>query len=86
MSRTILVLSIMTFALGCSRKQPESLAQLREEFVFQQLAFSPTLATQVGYHQHKGVNLDSIWTTVSQTELTASASSTASSATGSTGR
>jgi uncharacterized protein (DUF885 family) len=71
MVRTILVLSIMTFAVGCSRKQPESLAQLREEFVFQQLAFSPTLATQAGYHQHKGASLDTALDDVSETALNA---------------
>jgi uncharacterized protein (DUF885 family) len=69
MVRTILVLSIMIFAAGCSRKQPEGLAQLREEFVFQQLAFSPTLATQAGFHQHKGASLDTALDDVSETAL-----------------
>ncbi len=44
--------------LGCSRKPPETVSQLSEEFVFEVLAFSPNMATQVGYHQHKGTNLD----------------------------
>ncbi len=59
----------MVLAAGCSRKPPESLAQLRDEFVYELLAFSPTTATQVGYHQHKGVNLDSQLDNLSQAEL-----------------
>jgi uncharacterized protein (DUF885 family) len=51
----------MTFAVGCSRKQPESLAQLREEFVF----------PQAGYHQHKGASLDTALDDVSETALNA---------------
>ncbi len=46
---------------GCGRKPPgQALAELRDEFVYQVLAFSPTAATQAGYHQHKGVNLDAL--------------------------
>jgi uncharacterized protein (DUF885 family) len=49
---------IMVITLGCTRKPLENLAQLRDEFVYEALSFSPVLATQCGYHQHKGVNLD----------------------------
>ncbi len=48
----------MVLAAGCSRKPAESLSQLRDEFVYGALSFSPVAATSVGYHQHKGVNLD----------------------------
>lgn len=44
--------------MSCGRKPPESFSQLAEEFVHEVLAFSPTAATQAGYHNHKGKNLD----------------------------
>ena len=34
-------------------------APIAEEFVYSLLAYSPALATQVGYHTHKGASLDS---------------------------
>jgi uncharacterized protein (DUF885 family) len=60
---------IMVFSLGCSRNPAEKLAELRDELVYEQLALSPVTATQVGYHQHKGVNLDSLLDNLSQAEL-----------------
>ena len=69
MSGKLLLPLIVVLTVGCSRKAPEGLAQLRDEFVYEQLSFSPVTATQVGYHQHKGVNLDSLVDNVSQAEL-----------------
>src|SRR5437588_3418071 len=48
---------------GCRASAPTaapapSLDSLVEEFVFGSLALSPVGATQAGYHQHKGANLD----------------------------
>jgi uncharacterized protein (DUF885 family) len=45
---------------GCSRKAPPPISRLAEEFVYERLAFSPVLATQVGYHVHRGVRLDEL--------------------------
>ncbi len=55
-----MVVSMLVLAFGCSRKAPDAMSQLRDEFVYQMLAFSPTTATQAGYHQHKGVRLDGL--------------------------
>ena len=60
---------IMVLSLGCGRNPAERLAGFRDELVYEQLSFSPVTATQVGYHQHKGVNLDSILDNLSQAEL-----------------
>jgi uncharacterized protein (DUF885 family) len=60
MMRIALVVSMLVFALACSRKAPDAMSQMRDEFVYQMLAFSPTTATQAGYHQHKGVRLDGL--------------------------
>ena len=60
MSSKILFLMIMILTAGCTRKPSENLGQLRDEFVYQVLSSSPVLATQCGYHQHKGVNLDAL--------------------------
>jgi len=60
MSSRILFLMIVVLTAGCTRKPPENLGQLRDEFVYQVLSFSPVLATQCGYHQHKGVYLDTL--------------------------
>ena len=49
----------MALVTGCSRQPPETLAGLRDEFVYETLAFSPVAATQAGYHFHRGENLDS---------------------------
>ena len=46
---------------GCGTKPPlESFGKLAEEFVYTSLANSPAGATQVGYHSHNGVALDSL--------------------------
>lgn len=44
---------------GCGSRQPQDLAPLAEEFVYTTLAFSPVSSTAQGYHQHRGVDLDS---------------------------
>jgi uncharacterized protein (DUF885 family) len=44
---------------SCSRREPgPSFDSLAEDFVYGTLALSPVSATQAGYHQHKGVQLD----------------------------
>ena len=49
------------FLGGCGTKpQTESFDKLAEEFVYTSLANSPVSATQVGYHSHKGIALDSL--------------------------
>jgi len=50
---------VMALAAGCNRRPPETLAGLRDEFVYETLAFSPVAATQAGYHFHRGESLDS---------------------------
>lgn len=47
-------------AAGCGRKQPAPIWKFAEEFVYERLALSPVLATQVGYHEHRGVRLDEL--------------------------
>src|ERR1700722_9270882 len=44
---------------GCGSRQPQDLAPLADEFVYTTLAFSPVNSTSQGYHQHRGVDLDS---------------------------
>ena len=51
----LLSLSLLT---ACSHRQAVSFAPLEDEFVYSTLAFSPVSASAVGYHQHKGVDLD----------------------------
>jgi len=58
MDRTTVVVFSLICIVGCQRRTAESLPHLAEEFVYQQLAFSPSLATQAGYHLHRGANLD----------------------------
>jgi len=49
----------MLLLAGCGSRQPQNLAPLADEFVYTTLAFSPITATAQGYHQHRGVDLDS---------------------------
>ncbi len=63
------LLIVSVFLMGCNRNPGERLAQLRDELVYEQLAFSPVTATQTGYHQHKGQNLDSLLDDFSQAGL-----------------
>ncbi|HEY3838282.1 MAG TPA: DUF885 family protein, partial [Bryobacteraceae bacterium] len=51
--------SLLLLLAGCASRQPLELAPLADEFVYTTLAFSPSGATAQGYHQHRGVNLDS---------------------------
>ena len=69
MGKIGLLALILVLAAGCSRKPADSFGQLRDEFVYESLAFSPTAATASGYHQHKGVNLDSQLDDYSQAAL-----------------
>lgn len=43
---------------GCLRRPPD-FPSTTEEIVYQMLALSPVASTQIGYHSHKGVPLDS---------------------------
>jgi uncharacterized protein (DUF885 family) len=52
----VVLLALMA-ACGDPKPSP-SFDSLTEEFVYSTLALSPVSATQAGYHQHKGVNLD----------------------------
>ncbi len=46
---------------GCGTRPPsENFSAMSEEFLHQYLAFSPVTATQVGYHKHDGIELDSL--------------------------
>ena len=46
---------------GCVASQPkESFSKLAEEFIYTSLANSPSTATQVGYHRHGSIELDSL--------------------------
>ena len=45
--------------VGCGSRPPRDLAPLADEFVYTTLAFSPVNSTAQGYHQHRGVDLDS---------------------------
>ena len=46
---------------GCVPSQPkESFSKLAEEFIYTSLANSPSTATQVGYHRHGSIELDSL--------------------------
>ena len=69
MGKIGLLALIMVLATGCGRKSADNFGQLRDEFVYESLAFSPTAATASGYHQHKGVNLDSQLDDYSQAAL-----------------
>ncbi len=69
MTRIAWIVPIAAVLAGCSRKPPETVTQLAEEFVYEVLAFSPNLATQAGYHEHKGKNLDVLLDDFSQASL-----------------
>ncbi|MCS6953934.1 MAG: DUF885 domain-containing protein [Bryobacterales bacterium] len=60
MLRTVVLLVCSVLAAGCGRKPPPPIWQFAEEFVYERLALSPVLATQVGYHEHRGVRLDEL--------------------------
>jgi uncharacterized protein (DUF885 family) len=51
-------LSLLLFLPACSRKPPEPFSRTVEEFIYTTLAWSPVLASNVGYRQHQGVALD----------------------------
>jgi uncharacterized protein (DUF885 family) len=57
----IAVVSLFVICCGCAgRPQPEAFTKLAEEFVYTTLANSPVAATQIGYHKHQGIELDSL--------------------------
>jgi uncharacterized protein (DUF885 family) len=57
---SFLSLAAIALTTGCSTAQKPGFDALTEEFVYGSLALSPVSATQAGYHQHKGANLDEI--------------------------
>ncbi len=57
MKLSFLALTALMTACSNSERRPP-LDSVVEEFVYGTLALSPVSATQAGYHQHKGVNLD----------------------------
>jgi hypothetical protein len=49
------------FLAGCAPSPPkEEFSKLAEEFIYTSLANSPSTATQVGYHRHGSIELDSM--------------------------
>jgi len=67
MSRLAVALIVLISVAGCRQTAPSPPAQqtppmdfekLTDEFTHGVLAFSPVVATQVGYHQHQGTSLD----------------------------
>ena len=55
---------------SCAPQPPkESLPKLAEEFIYTSLANSPIAATQIGYHRHSDVELDSLLDDYSPTAL-----------------
>ena len=58
-STLLLLVPLIPLWTGCSHPVPgPSFDSMVEEFVLGYLALSPVSATQAGYHEHKGVNLD----------------------------
>jgi uncharacterized protein (DUF885 family) len=58
-SPLLLLAPLVALSTGCDRPiAGPSFDSLVEEFVFGSLALSPASATQAGYHEHKGVSLD----------------------------
>jgi uncharacterized protein (DUF885 family) len=55
---------------GCAPQPPqENFQKLAEEFVYTSLSYSPTLATQVGYHKHGNRSLDELLDNYSPAEI-----------------
>src|SRR5438445_1576914 len=52
------VAAALILLTACGGPPAPSFDSLAEDFVYGVLALSPSSSTQVGYHQHKGVNLD----------------------------
>jgi len=71
MLRNIAVIGLSLALIACSRGSKDDLASLREEFVYQALAFSPSSATQAGYHEHKGARLSQMLDDYSEPALEA---------------
>jgi uncharacterized protein (DUF885 family) len=61
MNRVLTYASVTLMLTGCSNYQPppQDFSKLAEEFVYTSLSYSPVAATQVGYHKHGNVELDS---------------------------
>lgn len=54
------ILAVLLTA-GCGvRKTNQTFSELRSEFIYSSLAFSPVSATSAGYHRHQGANLDQL--------------------------
>ncbi len=72
------LLALLTGALGCTQVwaapagKNAAFEQLVDDFVFGTLALSPTNATSVGYHEHRGASLDDLLDDYSAAGLAAS--------------
>src|SRR5437016_1014717 len=56
MRRTLTIL--LFFLAGCSTNQRTDFGKLTDDLLYGSLALSPVSATQTGYHEHNGVQLD----------------------------
>lgn len=55
----LLVVAVLGFTACTTRPPNETFSKLAEEFIYTSLANSPASATQVGYHRHGNIDLDS---------------------------
>ena len=58
MPKSVALLTLVLFAVGCGKTPSEKLTALSEEFVYGSLAFSPSAATAAGLHQYQKQNFD----------------------------
>src|SRR5438046_10439581 len=56
MRRTLTIL--LFFLAGCSTNQRTDFGKLTDDLLYGTLALSPVSATQTGYHEHNGMQLD----------------------------
>jgi uncharacterized protein (DUF885 family) len=56
--KSVALLTLVLFAVGCGKTPSEKLTALSEEFVYGSLAFSPSAATAAGLHQYQKQNFD----------------------------
>jgi uncharacterized protein (DUF885 family) len=58
MVKTVVVVTLLLLAAGCSKSPSQKVAQITEEFVYTSLSFSPSAATAAGLHEYKKEKLD----------------------------
>jgi uncharacterized protein (DUF885 family) len=66
---TLIVAVALTLAACAPQRPKESFSKLAEEFIYTSLANSPVAATQVGYHRHGDLELDSMLDDFSPTAI-----------------